>query len=206
VNNRKNVETQINKLQRELQSLSAKYRSPDETPVNVLNHKESLLEKLAELREELKSMPVADESKPQSVARILYLDDLPDWRSMVGGLLREYGYDVLVVGTVQDASKILRRDDTINLAVIDVRLDESNEKDQAGIHFAFRLRDEGYELPIILLTAYKPDYGLVVRITRPPNNFVLLEKGDIGRKNNDDLLYQIKQILPLPPNETDSDQ
>ena len=162
--------------------------------------------KLKSQRDELLPQPAnkpanvspTDNYPAKSPPRILVLDDLPDWRRMVGGLLTDYGYEVVTVGSVKQARRSITRNPSFDLAVIDVRLDNSVEMDESGIDYACELRDGNGNFPIILLTAFEPKLSTLKKITRPPYQFILLAKSDIGQRNPNDLVIQVAQILSWP--------
>lgn len=85
--------------------------------------------------------------------RILVVDDLPDWRSTLGGLLEDEGYEVQVAGTSSRALEILGSDH-FDLAVLDIRLDETDEGNTEGLSLAAEIKKHWPEVKIVIITGY----------------------------------------------------
>jgi CheY-like chemotaxis protein len=134
-----------------------------------------------------------------TTARILYLDDQQYWREQVGGLLRDYGYMVEAVPTVDEAREHLRSGWEFDLLIADVRLNEQDESDVSGIALATQIRDEGSPLPVIILTAYQNSLSSAVysKISKHPYKFSVVGKGEMPSKSENGLLCQIENSLPL---------
>ena len=85
--------------------------------------------------------------------QILIVDDLPDWRMTLGGLLTDAGYQVQVAGSTTRALELLRGN-RFDLAVLDIRLDESNEDNTEGLDLAAEIRKSWPDVKIIIVTGY----------------------------------------------------
>lgn len=85
--------------------------------------------------------------------KILVIDDLPDWREMIGGLLQDAGYDVDVAADADEAMQLLRRK-PYHIAIVDLRLDEPDEKNKEGLKLAERMKKHLPELAILFLTGH----------------------------------------------------
>ncbi len=85
--------------------------------------------------------------------KILVVDDLTDWQEMIGGLLRDAGYDVHAAADADQAMRLLRQQ-PYHVAVVDLRLDEQDENNQEGLALAERMKAYLPELAIIILTGY----------------------------------------------------
>ena len=85
--------------------------------------------------------------------RILVVDDLDDWRMTLSGLLRDEGYEVDTADSVDSAWKQLAQE-SYDLAVVDMRLDETDESDVGGLTLSHRVRQERLPIRIIILTGY----------------------------------------------------
>lgn len=134
---------------------------------------------------------------PQSKARILYIDDLADWRETVGGLLRDNGYEVECFADAASVREAMGAQSKFNLAVLDMRLDERNEDNRDGLRLAFDLRDVFHcQFPIIILSAYEPNNHELRQLTRPPYRFIFLDKGFISAKDFRGLIPCIEAELP----------
>lgn len=134
---------------------------------------------------------------PQNKAKILYLDDLADYRDQVGGLLRESGYEVECFADADSVREAMRARADFDLAVLDMRLDERDENNRDGLLFAFELRDTFHrQFPIIILSMYIPTERELIQLTRPPYRFIFLEKGFINAKDYRGLITCIEAELP----------
>jgi CheY-like chemotaxis protein len=85
--------------------------------------------------------------------RILVVDDLPDWRLTLGGLLEDEGYEVQVAGSSPQALELLGADH-FDLAVLDIRLDETDEGDTEGLNLAAEIKKDWPSVNIIFITGY----------------------------------------------------
>ena len=85
--------------------------------------------------------------------KILAVDDLPDWRKTLKGLLQDEGYEVVVAESLETALALIEKD-TFDLVVMDVRLDESNERNIDGIELAFKVQKKKPDTKIVIITGY----------------------------------------------------
>jgi DNA-binding NtrC family response regulator len=93
----------------------------------------------------------------KSPYRILIVDDLDDWRTTLGGLLRDDGFVVEVAGSHENAISALETEN-FDLALIDMRLDETKEGDTAGLSLASDIRQRWPGIKIVIITGYdSPD-------------------------------------------------
>ena len=136
---------------------------------------------------------------PHPNARILYLDDNADWRKQIGGLLRENGYTVEDYSATDDVRKAFKSQTSFDLAVLDMRLDETDGNDETGLELAFELRDKfDLTLPVIILSSYSTNNKRFKRLSRYPYRFQFLEKGNVSSSDSNGLLPCIKATLPMP--------
>jgi two-component system response regulator HydG len=85
--------------------------------------------------------------------KILVVDDLPDWRKTLNGLLSDRGYIVQDAYSIDSALKLLESNN-FDLTVIDLRLNERNEKDEGGLELAAKIKRSWPKTKIILITGY----------------------------------------------------
>jgi len=126
--------------------------------------------------------------------RILVVDDVPDWRAMLTGLLSEERYHVKAVDSSSEALRLLARE-RFHVAVLDVRLDETDEGNTEGLDLMHRVRAVDPTMAIIVLTGYAT-LDMVTEARRPVETgvspaFDFVEKDKIIQ----DLLPAIKQAL-----------
>jgi len=86
--------------------------------------------------------------------RILVVDDVEDWQKTLSGLLTDEGYEVVAVGGRQSALEAVKASQ-FDLAVIDIRLDETDEDNTAGLGLASEVKDVLTDLPVIMITGYE---------------------------------------------------
>lgn len=126
--------------------------------------------------------------------RILVVDDVPDWRAMLTGLLSEKGYHVKTAGSSADTLRLLKKE-RFHVAVLDVRLDETDEGNTEGLDLMHRVRAVDPTMAIIILTGYA-NLDMVTEALRPDEKgvspaFDFVEKDKISQ----DLLPGIKRAL-----------
>ena len=85
--------------------------------------------------------------------KILVVDDLSDWRVTLGGLLEDEGYAVQVAGSSDAALKLLASDH-FDLALLDVRLDETDEGNTEGLDLASKIRQRWPTVKVVIITGY----------------------------------------------------
>jgi DNA-binding NtrC family response regulator len=85
---------------------------------------------------------------------ILIVEDFADWRELLQGLLQREGHQVEPVATLQEARDYLSKTKDLDLAILDIRLVETNESNEEGM----RLLGEMYEgqalTKVIMITGH----------------------------------------------------
>jgi CheY-like chemotaxis protein len=85
--------------------------------------------------------------------RILVVDDLPDVRSTICGLLEDAGYTAKSVSSVQEALQQLELE-RFHAAVLDIRLDDTDVDNQEGMALMHTIAGKYPSMVIIVLTGY----------------------------------------------------
>ena len=85
--------------------------------------------------------------------RVLIVDDVMDWRLTLKGLLVDAGFEVEITGSVQAALDALTSHH-FDLALLDIRLDETDEENVDGLNLAYEIRKTDPNMKIIILTGY----------------------------------------------------
>jgi CheY-like chemotaxis protein len=85
---------------------------------------------------------------------ILVVDDVVDWQRTLSGLLTDEGYQVVTVGDCGSALRAVK-ETKFDLAVIDIRLDEADEDNTAGLGLASDIKGFLTDLPVIIITGYE---------------------------------------------------
>ncbi len=80
--------------------------------------------------------------------KILILEDEPNMRKTLSSILTEEGYISLETDKAKDGLKILSQEN-ISLVVSDIKMPQMD-----GLQFLREVRSSGYDIPVILVTAY----------------------------------------------------
>jgi CheY-like chemotaxis protein len=105
--------------------------------------------------------------------KILVVDDLADWRNTLNGLLADEGYAVRVAGSSDEALQLFGRDQ-FDLALIDVRLDETDDNNTEGLSLAREIRKRWPNTKVVIITGYGTQ-SIVERAMRPTQGHKLAE-------------------------------
>jgi len=116
--------------------------------------------------------------------RILVVDDLPDVRATVSGLLSDAGFDVRSASSKHDALHLLRVDQ-FNVAILDIRLDDTDEDNKDGLLLMHEIKKHHPKTATIILTGYA-DVKMVREALQPDRNgnspaFGFLEKTELDQ-------------------------
>lgn len=86
---------------------------------------------------------------------ILIVDDAPDWREMLAGLIKDVFPELQVVtASSVDEAKTHLNGYPIALAILDIRLDESDEKNIEGLDLAEFIHGHYPETQALIITGY----------------------------------------------------
>jgi CheY-like chemotaxis protein len=96
------------------------------------------------------------------------VDDLPDVRKTLSGLLSDEGCFVRTASNVSEALALLENE-SFHVAVLDVRLEESNEDNRDGIALMRDIRKRDSSIAIIILTGHA-DVKMVQEALHPDQN------------------------------------
>ena len=119
-----------------------------------------------------------------SKRRVLVVDDIPDVRVTLSGLLSDEGYDVRSASNRVEALQIVNAE-RFDVAVLDVRLDETDEDNRDGLLLMHEIRQKCPTVAIIILTGYA-DIKMVREALQPDREgvapaFGFLEKSEIDQ-------------------------
>lgn len=124
--------------------------------------------------------------------RILLVDDSEDWRKQLGQLLQELGYQIMAVASKDEAIHHFTTAEPYDLVIIDLRLNDTDQDNKDGVKLGFWLRDNGYDLPIIIMSMYEVEGDVAMKATLRPFQFVVVDKARIGSRDFSDLLLQVE--------------
>ena len=115
---------------------------------------------------------------------VLVVDDLPDVRTTLSGLLSDEGYEVRSASSRVEALQMLDAE-RFHVAVLDVRLDEADEDNQDGILLMHEIREKDPNVAIIILTGYAT-VNMVREALQPDREgaspaFGFLEKSEVDQ-------------------------
>lgn len=127
---------------------------------------------------------------------ILIVDDAKDWRDLLAGLVEdEYPQAVVLTADSSAAAKTVLNDYQVNLAILDIRLDDSDEANTEGLDLMNTIRAQFADTVALMITGY-PTIEAVKRALKPGDNSLpqamdFIEKGKI----NTEFLPHLKRIL-----------
>jgi two-component system, NtrC family, response regulator len=125
--------------------------------------------------------------------KILVVDDLPDWRKTLGGLLTDSGYKVEVADSFKTAIDLLKKK-TFDLALLDVRLDETDETNTGGLDLAAKIKSFWPSTKIIIITGYQTQ-EILDRSLKTNNKGEKLVADFIPKTNTEELIKIIDNAL-----------
>jgi CHAT domain-containing protein len=136
---------------------------------------------------------------------ILIVDDNPDWRKTLRGLLADEGYQIT---TAEDEAEALAAavQTSFDLAIIDVRLHGDAEDDEGGLSLAQNLKRIAPHMKVVLLTGYRARADQVVKSIKFFGVEDFIEKSSLGGGSGVDLAAMVKEILDKPCFEPGLDQ
>lgn len=124
---------------------------------------------------------------------VLVVDDIPDWQITMGGILRDHGYTVSTAGSL-DESIALLAENRFDLALLDLRLDETDEDNQDGLKLAKFIRERWPDMKIIVITGYGTR-DVVGEALAPDNANHHLVDDFLEKNNTDQLIDVVKRVL-----------
>lgn len=128
-----------------------------------------------------------------SQGRILVVDDLPDWRATLSGILLDEGYEVCAAGDRQEALRLLKAE-RFHLAVLDVRLDESDEDNREGLELMRQIKAYDPTTAVIILTGYA-DVRMVQDALRPQANGLPFAYSFVEKPNSQELIEFVRRAF-----------
>jgi CheY-like chemotaxis protein len=123
--------------------------------------------------------------------RVLVVDDLPDWRITLSGLLEDKGFYVKSASTLSEALHYLE-EEHFHVAVLDVRLDETNEDNRDGLWLMHRIKKRAPSTAVIVLTGYS-DVDMVIEALQPAKDGGVAPALYFLRKNEVATLHECVQ-------------
>jgi len=83
--------------------------------------------------------------------KILIVEDFSDWRDLLQGILQREGHEVASVATAQAARDYLDESSDLDLAILDIRLVETDESDKEGMRLLAEIhRDHPFTCVVMI--------------------------------------------------------
>ena len=89
--------------------------------------------------------------------RVLIVEDYDDWRDLLSGLLRREGHEVNAVETLDEARKYVDRTKDLDLAIVDIRLVETDKNNEDGMYLLAHIKKKQAFTRVIMITTW--DHG-----------------------------------------------
>ena len=125
---------------------------------------------------------------------ILVVDDIPDWRETIKDLLEDEGYIVVIAESIVEAEEKLK-EMSFELAVLDMRLDESDESNIEGLDkLARTIRDNYSHMKTIIFTGYATSKTLQ-QAMQPDDQGQQLAAFYMEKTETDKLADTVKDLL-----------
>jgi len=86
--------------------------------------------------------------------KILIVEDLTDWRDLLRGLLEREGYQVVAVSTLLEAQDRIEHTADLDLAILDMRLVETEETNEDGMRLLAEIRSRPNPTQVIMITGH----------------------------------------------------
>ena len=86
--------------------------------------------------------------------KILIVEDYPDWRELLSGMLQREGLDVMTASTLLEAREILQGQKDLDLAILDIRLVETDETNEDGMRLLSEIHEHQAHTRVIMITGH----------------------------------------------------
>lgn len=86
--------------------------------------------------------------------KILIVEDFADWRELLSGLLQREGHETQAVDTLQEAQVYLDQTRDLDLAILDIRLVETDERNEDGMRLLAQIQERRDFSKVIMITGH----------------------------------------------------
>lgn len=86
--------------------------------------------------------------------KILIVEDFADWRELLRGILQREGHKVKAAATLLEAREYLDQTKDLDLAILDIRLVETDETNQDGMVLLDEIREHRSFTQVIMITGH----------------------------------------------------
>ena len=125
--------------------------------------------------------------------RVLVVDDQPDVRATLSGLLSDLGCEVNSVSSRAEAL-IAMDSELFHVAVLDVRLDDSDSDNRDGLLLMHDIRRKWPSTSVLILTGYST-LAIVQEALQPNRDGASLAIGFLEKSEFDRLLDYVEMAL-----------
>jgi len=128
-------------------------------------------------------------AKPQ----LLVVDDIRDWRTTISGILQDNGYQVDVAESLEKAIELLTVK-IYDLALLDLRLDETNEENVDGLELAKVIKNRWSHVKVVMITGYgTPD--ILKQAMEPSVDGTRLVADYLPKDDTDKIVKTVQRVL-----------
>jgi len=128
-----------------------------------------------------------------SKGRVLVVDDIPDVRVTLSGLLSDEGYDVRSAPSKEEALRMMAAE-RFDVAVLDARLDDTDEDNRDGLLLMHEIKELDPATAIIILTGYA-DVQMVRDALQPNAQGIAPAFGFLEKSELDQLLAYVDRAF-----------
>jgi two-component system nitrogen regulation response regulator NtrX len=86
--------------------------------------------------------------------KILIVEDFADWRELLRGILQREGHRVKAASTLLEAREYLDRTKDLDLAILDIRLVETDETNEDGLRLLSEIREARAPTRVIMISGH----------------------------------------------------
>jgi two-component system nitrogen regulation response regulator NtrX len=86
--------------------------------------------------------------------KVLIVEDYTDWRELLAGMLQREGHFVQTAATLDQARAILQQVRDLDLAILDIRLVETDEANEDGMQMLAEIHDQEAFTQVIMITGH----------------------------------------------------
>jgi DNA-binding NtrC family response regulator len=86
--------------------------------------------------------------------KILIVEDFADWRELLQGILQREGHQVTAVPTLAEAQAHLDQATNLDLAILDIRLVETDEANEDGLRLLSEIHNRQGHTRVIMITGH----------------------------------------------------
>ena len=86
--------------------------------------------------------------------KVLIVEDYTDWRDLMSGMLLREGLVVETAGSLQEAQDVLQKSKDLDLAILDIRLVETDEMNEDGMRLLSEIRKKQEFTRVIMISGH----------------------------------------------------